>query len=236
MYRPGSGPALVLIPGTFSPCTQWSDVVPLLDKDLRLVIAEMRGHGESWPIPENGSVEMFAVDALRIVDEMRLAQFYVGGHSLWGMIAIEVAELCPESVKGVVSIEGWTNAQAPQDAFQGDVMNTLSAELQARAAEARKQALARWRDDQAKNVSQIWRRWDGYHILSTTDVPILEVWGDRAREKPSLDKLHIPKRDNIQVRWVENASHYLPLERPRGVAEAIKAFVRQVASRHASAS
>jgi len=33
---------------------------------------------------------------------------------LGGMIAIEVAELCPESVKGVVSIEGWTNARHPK--------------------------------------------------------------------------------------------------------------------------
>lgn len=62
-------------------------------------------------------------------------------------------------------------------------------------------------------------------LLESTSVPVLEVWGDRNRPRPSLRRMRIPERDNIQLRWVAGASHSLPLERPQEVAEAINRFV-----------
>ena len=55
--RPRDGPTLILIPGSFSDAHQWNEVVPTLTENLNLILIEVRGHGQSWPPPVNGSIE-----------------------------------------------------------------------------------------------------------------------------------------------------------------------------------
>ncbi len=227
VLRPGPGPTLILIPGSFSDSSAWDAVGASLPDHISQVIIELRGHGHSWPPPRDGSVEQFAQDVLRVADDLRLERFFVGGHSIGGMVALEVANLRPHAVRGVISIEGWTSHHA-RDAFPGDGDHTLSLAQRARKAAARRSVTARWTEDQIKAFGKIWREWDGYHFLATTDIPILEVWGDRGRPRPTLDKLRIPARPNIEVRWIENASHSLPLERPKELAEVIAAFIWRI--------
>lgn len=70
----------------------FADMVQTLDPGLRLVIVELRGCGESWPPTLNASIELFAEDVLRVVDALKLTRFYIGGHSIGGMIPIEAAK------------------------------------------------------------------------------------------------------------------------------------------------
>ena len=86
----------------------------------------------------------------------------------------------------------------------------------------------RWNEEEVEEFRSYWRKWDGYDFLKTTDIPILELYGDRGREKPSLDKLRIPARDNVKVQWMENASHNLQIECPREVAQACTDFITEV--------
>jgi hypothetical protein len=50
-------------------------------------------------------------------------------------------------------------------------------------------------------------------------------------ERPDLGKLYIPERKNIEVRWVENASHPLLLEAPEEVAGLVNEFVSRIGGR-----
>lgn len=43
-----------------------------------------------------------------------------------------------------------------------------------------------------------------------------------------MDQLHVPERPNIEVYWIENASHNLPLEKPLEVAMAIMQFIERI--------
>jgi pimeloyl-ACP methyl ester carboxylesterase len=222
-HRPG--PALVLIPGSFNDASEWEDVVARLDENLALVIVELRGHGGSWPPPRKGSIGQFASDVLMVVDELGLKRFYVGGHSIGGMVALEVARVRAEGVLAAISVEGWTNHRAPREAFPDSANDTPSPALRARIAEIRGRVTARWSAEELQAFGKIWRMWDGYEFLCSTGTPILEVYGDRGREKPPLAALYIPVRPNITVRWIEGASHYLPLERPVEVAQAFMEFI-----------
>jgi pimeloyl-ACP methyl ester carboxylesterase len=87
---------------------------------------------------------------------------------------------------------------------------------------------ARWTQEQIAAFGRIWKAWDGCDFLAATHLPILELWGDRGRPRPTLDKLRVPARPNIEVRWIENASHSLPLQCPKELAGAIAAFIRRV--------
>lgn len=225
--RDGRGPPLVLIPGSFNAAGALRDIIDHLDAAQHVVVVELRGHGGSWPPPENGSIELFAQDVLQVLDRLRLGPCFVGGHSIGGMIAIEIARVRPRIVAGVISIEGWTNHHAQRDAFQDDTMSTLSAKHLVQRERLRHEVLHRWTDRQRLDFAAIWRTWDGHDVLKRTDLPILELYGDRGREPATHEQLHIPRRDNIELRWLAGASHSLPLECPREVARLITAFMRR---------
>ena len=224
LYRRRPGPALILMPGSFNDAFEWEDVVARLDEDLALVVVELRGHGGSWPPPRNGSIGQFASDVLMVADKLWLKRFHVGGHSIGGMVALEVARVRAEGVLGGISIEGWTNHRAPREAFADSANAPPLPAIGVRIAGIRARVTARWSAEEIEAFGKIWRAWDGYEFLCSTDVPILEVYGDRGMEKPPLAALYIPDRPNITVRWIEGASHNLPLERPVEVAQAIMEF------------
>jgi pimeloyl-ACP methyl ester carboxylesterase len=217
----------VLIPGSFVGAEDWAPVVAALDPDFTVMIVELRGHGESWPPPRNGSIESFAADVLRAVDHAGLPRFFVAGHSIGGMIAIEIGGRHPHRLRGVVAIEGWTHYSVAKEAFEGQNDNTLSAEQRKRIAELRAPVMSRWSPGQVKEFGAIWRKWNGFDLLNRTPVPVLELWGDRNRPPAGRAQMQIPDRPDIRLQWIAGASHYLPMERPAEVAAAVNAFVRQ---------
>ncbi len=233
LFRAGSGPAVVLIPGSFSSAAQWDFVVPLLDKDLSLVLIELRGHGASWPPPVNGSIEQFGADSLKVLDHLGIERFYIGGHSIGGMIALEVGRVAGERVRGILCCEGWTNYHAEKDAFHGPSKNERTPEQEAKYLEARATVDTRWTEEQIKAFARIWRQWDGYAFLCETEIPVLEIYGDRGRAPASREALKIPDRGNITLHWIAGAFHSgLPIIKPKEIAEAYTAFIEQV--EHAS--
>jgi len=226
--RRGAGPTLLLVPGSFNDTSQWTEMLPELGQDWSLVFVDIRGHGESWPPPKEGTIEQFAQDVIRIADHAKVQKFFVGGHSIGGMIALEVGRAFPERVEGVISMEGWTNSGVQEAAFSGHLRDTLTPELLKRRSEMRIRATRNWTEAQRKEFAQIWKRWDGTEFLRSTPLPILEIWGDRGRPLPSREQMKIPDRPNIQLVWISGASHSLPLERPVEVGRAIHQFVSTV--------
>ena len=186
---------------------------------------ELPGHGRSWPPTLEGTIEGFTRETLRVIDELGWKCWVAGGHSIGGMIAIELARQRPRELGGVISLEGWTHHEVLRQAFSGQVDTTLSEALERQRLQARRQTLCRLSRSQIAAFRSIWQRWDGLPILQSTSVPVLEVWGDRNQPRPSRRQMRIPERANIQLRWVPGASHSLPLERPQEVAEAINRFV-----------
>lgn len=223
--REGKGPCLVLIPGSWSGHDVFDAVVQTLDSDLRLVIVELRGCGESWPPTPEASIELFAEDVLRVIDALTLKQFYIGGHSIGGMIPIEVAKRRPNSVLGVISIEGWTHHEVQKEAF-GNAPK--SPEQEAKFAETRERAKARMTKEEFDSFATSWKRWNGLPILESTPAPVLEIWGDRGLPTPTRSTMRIPERPNIELVWIMKAGHHLPTERPREVADAINAFIVKI--------
>ena len=225
--RDGRGPPLVLIPGSFNAAGALNEIVDHLDESLHVVIVELRGHGGSWPPPVDGSIELFAEDVLLALDHLKLRTCFIGGHSIGGMIAIEIARVRPQIAEGVISIEGWTNRHAQRDAFRDDTLSTLSPEQMEQREQLRHEVLHRWTDRQRRDFAAIWTTWDGTDVLQQTDLPVLELYGDRGRKPATHEQLHIPRRDNIELRWLAGVSHSLPLECPREVARFIDDFMRR---------
>jgi pimeloyl-ACP methyl ester carboxylesterase len=211
--------------------SEWVDVVATLNYNLVAILVDLPGRGASWPPPdEDASIEQFAREILAVMDSLEFRRFYIGGRSIGGMIALEVGNQCPDRIKGVISVEGWTHWETQEAAFGDLLENTLSGEQRRRLREHVERVKAPYTKAECLQFSRIWTRWDGSTFLERTDIPILEIWGDRGLERPSLDALRIPSRENIEVVWIRNASHQLSLEAPQRLAEAVNSFIRRVES------
>jgi len=84
----GTGPALVLVHGFGGAKEDFSDQLDDLARDHRVVIFDLRGHGESdGPEDESRySLDRFAADLSNVVDALGIATFRLLGHSMGGMI------------------------------------------------------------------------------------------------------------------------------------------------------
>lgn len=226
--REGSSPCLMLVPGTWGRAQTWARLADRLDRRRMLVCVALAGQDHNWPPPEHPSIPQFSEDLLSLADALGLERFFVGGHSLGGMISIDMLRLCPERLLGIVSIEGWTHWTVLEDAFRGDTASTLDDAQRDYLGQVRASLLDRWEPERRAEYGTMWTRWDGWETLEATGIPVLEVWGDRGRARPSRGQLRIPDRENIRLEWIAGASHKLPVEAPDRLAELINGFMDAV--------
>lgn len=224
--RHGSAPALILIPGTWGNAQTRPRLVDMLDRDRMLVCIALAGQDDNWPPPQQPSITQFSGDLLSLADRLALERFFVGGNSLGGMISVDMLRLCPERLLGAISIEGWTHWEVLEKAFQGDTSSTLNETRQHYLTQVRDKLLGRWEPGLRAKYGTMWKKWDGWETLETTQVPVLEIWGDRGRSRPSRGQLRIPDRKNIQLEWIPGASHNLLVEAPERLAELMNYFMK----------
>jgi pimeloyl-ACP methyl ester carboxylesterase len=94
----GAGPPVLLIHGVGARLDAWDGVVAALGGRFTTVRHDLRGHGASSRAPGPYSVELFAADALALLDHLGIARCHVAGHSLGGMVALRLAVDAPARV------------------------------------------------------------------------------------------------------------------------------------------
>lgn len=109
----GDGPAVVLLHGGGRTMEDWRPVVPpLVEAGLRVVTADLRGHGRSGPALWSWPAALD--DLTRVVDHRGLEAPAVVGHSLGGLVAALWATGHPECPLAA-NLDGHTNPTGPFD-------------------------------------------------------------------------------------------------------------------------
>lgn len=223
----GDGPVFVLIPGTWGNALTRGPLLAQLDARFQLVCVALGGQDDNWPPPKRFSIPQFGEAVLALCDHLGFDRFFVGGHSLGGMISIDMLRAGPDRVRGVVAMEGWTHWRVKEAAFDHDVDSTLAPGQRRMLAEVRHKLVDRWEPTLRDAFCRMWMQWDGWSILESTDIPVLELWGDRGRTRPCRDLLRIPDRPNIRLEWIAGVSHDLPVEAPEQAAVLINQFIKE---------
>lgn len=89
-----AAPIVVLVHSLGSSHVMWDECVKMLEKDFRLVLMDLPGHGGSQPAPLGEKMTMGRLlDAIeRTLDSLGVEQFHFAGLSIGGMIACGVAQ------------------------------------------------------------------------------------------------------------------------------------------------
>jgi pimeloyl-ACP methyl ester carboxylesterase len=110
----GWGPDLVMLHGLASNLAFWYlRVVPLLAKEFRITVYDLRGHGES-DMPARGytSADM-AADLEGLLNLLGISRVHLVGHSFGGAVALHYAVVHPERVRSLTLVDCRLHALQP---------------------------------------------------------------------------------------------------------------------------
>jgi 3-oxoadipate enol-lactonase len=129
----GTGEPLLLIAGFACDHTNWSQMIPLLASQYRVIVFDNRGVGQTSAPNTPYSIRQMAEDAAGLLDAIGLSCVHVAGHSMGGQIAQELALAHPGRVRtlmllascaklderGKAVIESWGDLPRLVDAATG---------------------------------------------------------------------------------------------------------------------
>lgn len=96
----GSGIAIVLLHGFCGSSQYWHKVAPILGEHYRVIVPDLRGHGES-SVPEGTyTMETMAKDIAGLLDALQIEKAVLLGHSLGGYVTSAFVELHPDRLLG----------------------------------------------------------------------------------------------------------------------------------------
>src|SRR5215216_1684661 len=91
-----SGSPLILLHGTGSRGVSWWPVIDALAAHFRLIVPDLRGHGDSDKPASGYQFTDYAADLAALIDELELARPLILGHSLGGIVTLAWAIFHPD--------------------------------------------------------------------------------------------------------------------------------------------
>ncbi len=134
-------PPLIFLHGTGCDASDLMSVTDGLPHNQRFIALDFRGHGQSTVPTQPFTLTDLAEDVLHLVNHLRLQALVIVGHSLGGMVAMEVAQRS-SCVIGLVLLEGWTSLSAAGSSFDpgrfyGSLSEVAIAEIQQKSKRTR---------------------------------------------------------------------------------------------------
>jgi 3-oxoadipate enol-lactonase len=244
----GSGPPVVLLHPFPAHHEFWLPVAESLSTRYRIILPDLRGHGESEIGEGPATMEKHAADLARVLDHANVGRTPLVGVSIGGYLLFEFWR----KSRGRVAALGLCNTKAPADAPEAragrlqaanDVLDrgtepffeSIIPKLFGKTTrEARPDlvdgALRMMRKMSPEDVAQIQRgmavRPDSVETLKTINVPTLLVTGDEdiltGVNEAELMRQHISAS---QLRVIPKAGHYAPWEQPQDSANILRQFL-----------
>ena len=247
----GDGPPLILLHPFPVNHEFWLPVAEALSTRYRIVLPDLRGHGDSGIGDGPATMDKHAADIARVMDDAAIGRAPLVGVSIGGYALFEVWR----RHRGRVAALGLCNTKAPADGvearnarlqaandviergtelfFQSMVPRVFSKSTQAARPDLVEGALRMMRQMSSEDVAQVQRgmatRPDSVDTLKTINVPTMLVTGEddilTGVNEAELMRRHIP---NSQMRVIPKAGHYAPWERPDDASRILRQFLDEI--------
>jgi pimeloyl-ACP methyl ester carboxylesterase len=134
----GQGKPIVLLHGSFMNIPlNWSNIIPQLAKDRKVIVAEMQGHGRTKDIARELSYEGMADDVSGLLKHLKIDSADIVGYSMGGGVAFQFAIRHPEQVRRLVILSGtyahngwWPDVEASFASITADMFKGTAIQKQ----------------------------------------------------------------------------------------------------------
>jgi pimeloyl-ACP methyl ester carboxylesterase len=244
----GNGPAVVLLHPFPANHEFWLPAARALEARYRLILPDLRGHGESDVGEGPATMEKHAADLARVLDDAEVGRAMFAGVSIGGYALFEFWRRFRGRVAGMALI----NTKAPGDgpearatrlqaaaevmeqgtepffmAMAGKLMGKTTRETRPDLVEG---ALRMMRKMSAEDVAMVQRgmaeRADSVATLKTINVPTLIVTGDEDVFTGAAEA-ELMRREiaGSELKVIAKAGHYSPWERAEEVGAVVRGFL-----------
>ncbi|GAD78254.1 alpha/beta fold hydrolase [Vibrio ezurae] len=245
----GSGKPILLIHGLFGSLDNLGLLARDLSQDHQVISVDLRNHGRSPHYPEH-NYEDQASDILTVIDDLKLTELIVIGHSMGGKVAMKLASLKPEAIQQLIVLD-----MAPV-AYHVDRHSNVFAGIQEVAKQKptlRSEAMSQLAQHiEMEGVSQFLSKslykegetlgWRFNYIALQNQYEQIMTWEDLAPNPVATLFMKGANSDYIQAEHqhsimqqfpnakahiISNTGHWLHAEKPDMVLRVIRKFITQ---------
>jgi pimeloyl-ACP methyl ester carboxylesterase len=251
MYRDlGNGEPVVLLHGFAEDGNIWELQSRVLQNNCRLIIPDLPGSGES-ALQEDVSMEGMAGVVKAILEEERLAEAIVIGHSMGGYVTLTLAEKDPALVKafGLFHSTAYPDNEEKKTArrknitfiqshgtyefLKQSIPTLFSEKFRKESPGAVSRLIEQYRDFDAAALMAYYEammlRPDRTHVLKQFVKPILFIIGKHDNAIPfkdSLELCHLPSLSYIHI--MNNSGHMGMMEETEKSNEILDTFLKDM--------
>jgi pimeloyl-ACP methyl ester carboxylesterase len=242
----GQGIPLIFLHGFPFNHTIWQPLIPLLEKQVRLILPDLRGFGQS-PVTENTyPMRLLAEDVVHLMDRLELEQAVLVGHSMGGYVSLAFAQAYPNRLRGLGLVATQSAADTPERRQTRYKTAEAVAHKGARVVASNMVSVLTPKKELQEAISQIIlqahplgivgalkgmaERPDMTSELSQISAPAVVLAGEvdqfSSKEQAEMMAQMLPKGWLVSI---PNAGHMLMMEDPARVAEALLQLVNMIA-------
>jgi 3-oxoadipate enol-lactonase len=244
----GDGPPVVLLHPFPANHEFWLPVADVLSTRYRLILPDLRGHGESEVGEGPAAMEKHAGDLANVMDHADVGRAPLIGVSIGGYAIFEfwrrhrgrvaALALCntkapadtPEARAGRLQAANDVLDRGTEPFFESMVPKLMGKTTRETRPDLVEGALRMMRKMSAEDVAQVQRgmaaRPDSTETLKSINVPVLIMTGDEdiltGVNEAELMRQHI---SNSEMRVIAKAGHYSPWEQPQEAARLLRQFL-----------
>lgn len=236
----GSRLPVVFLHADSGSATQWAHVANQIAEERRAIVLDFRGNGASAPAKNDDySYAGRAADVASLVDTLHLAAFVIVAHSGGAAVALEYATKHPERVAGLLLVEPPTDPRAlPQEVRDGmvhdlagpnsvkvqqDFYRTIAGDNEAVRERVLADCAAASTPARAGTASAL-ATWNPELTLNAWKGPLSILAIPRNDNEHALHRL----RPGVPHRIIPSTGHWLQLDQPQLVREALRQFVAEI--------
>jgi 3-oxoadipate enol-lactonase len=122
----GNGEVLLLLHGLLVTGAMFDPLIPLLQDNFRMIIPDLRGHGESGDLPGPYDVPSLTADLDAVLEHAGVESCAVLGYSHGGTIAQQLAHTRAATVKRMMLVCAYAcNVATPRERIEASVLQML---------------------------------------------------------------------------------------------------------------
>jgi len=225
LWPEGAQRAIMFVHGYAGCAETWEYQVNHFGRAYRVIVPDLRGHGQSDAPFTKYSMSELTEDINTIAEALNLPEkFILVGHSFGGSICVEYTNAHPERLEKLVLIATAGEYPLPRSA-------SLLSRIPAAAFRPWWKYRPRWNAEihvMKRMLLNNMRQWQGWSLLRTIRTPTLIITGERDRYFPRAVFENVSNMvQGAEVINVGMSKHKVQLERHQAVNRAIERFISE---------